>query len=149
MLRKYLLNNSKQWMTSHSLSWHSWFNSISKEKVLYESQAYLNLLDFLTCCFYYILKEIILNIFNTDASYEFINIVREHHQFKEFISENAALDYFASRCNGMQFKILERKYFEVQWILKYNQKGVGRKYLLSKFLLLSQQLWKKPSTPTL
>ena len=39
----------------------------------------------------------------TYLSHEFINTVREHYHFKEFISENA-LDHFASIRKDMQLE---------------------------------------------
>ena len=39
------------------------------------------------------------NVFNFDLSYELINTGSEHQHFRQFILENAALDYFVSRHN--------------------------------------------------
>lgn len=92
----------------------NWFgiHSIHKEKILHNSNNYLNLLsDFLTYTFKYIFKEII-SLTLTYLSYEFINIVRKHQYFREFILENAALDYSASGCNGIQ---LEHSWVKVFW----------------------------------
>lgn len=109
MLKKYLLNKL---MIFHSPC--NWFgiHSIHKEKILHNSNNYLNLLsDFLTYTSKYIFKEII-SLILTYLSYNFINIVRKHQYFREFILENAALDYSASRCNGIQ---LEHSWVKVFW----------------------------------